>query len=266
MPKEKTLAPVRPNEGLEAAYRKRLEKLVDEMSASVLYWLKAGYKQNTPEMADLAQDASPAKALQAITARLAKRWQDRFDDEAKANAEWFAQSSQDRSDRAMLHGLRKEGMSVKFKATRAMNDVLQATTAENVSLIKSIPQQFFKSIEVQVMQSVSQGRDLGGLTKQIEQTYGVTHRRAAFISRDQNSKAAANMTRVRQTELGIVDARWTHSRGGRHPRPSHVAANGKRYKIADGMVLDGVQCWPGTEINCRCVSKPILPALDDGKD
>lgn len=261
MAKEKTLAPVRPNEGLEAAYRKRLENLVDEMFASVFYWLKAGYKQNTPEM---AADASPAKALQAITAKLAKRWQDRFDDEAKTNAEWFAQSAQDRSDRAMLHGLRKEGFSVKFKLTRSMNDVLQATTSENVGLIKSISSEFFKNIEGSVMRSVSQGRDLGGLTKELEQTYGVTHRRAAFIASSQNNMATANMLRVRQTELGIVDARWRHSAGGRHPRPEHVAANGKRYKISEGMFLEGVWTWPGIRPRCRCISVSILPALDTG--
>lgn len=263
MPKEKTLAPVRPNEGLEAAYRKRLEGLVDEMFASVFYWLKAGYKQNTPEM---ASDASPAKALQAITAKLAKRWQDRFDDEAKANAEWFAQSAQDRSDRAMLHGLRKEGMSIKFKMTRAMNDVLQASTSENVGLIKSISSQFFTDIEGAVMRSVSQGRDLGALTKELEKTYGVTHRRAAFISSDQNNKATANMLRVRQMELGIVSARWRHSAGGRHPRPDHVAANGKRYEVAKGMLISGEYIFPGQLCRCRCVSISILPALDDGKD
>jgi SPP1 gp7 family putative phage head morphogenesis protein len=263
MPKEKTLDPVRPNEGLEAAYRRKLEDFVSEMFASVLYWVRVEYKRTPPEM---AADASPAKTMQALIARLSKRWQDKADDQAQAGAEWFAKSAQDRTDRAMLHSLRKAGISVKFKMTREMNDVLQSTTAENVSLIKSISSQFFTQIEGSVMRSVAQGRDLGALTKELQQNYGVTHRRAAFIAQSQNNMATASMTRVRQESLGISEARWRHSAGGRHPRPDHVAANGKRYKIADGMYLGGVWTWPGVLPRCRCVSQSIIPELDDGKD
>lgn len=264
MPKEKTLAPVRPNEGLEAAYRKRLEDLIAEMNASVLYWIKAGYRQNTPEMAELASDASPAKALQGIIARLTKRWQDRFDDEAQANAEWFANSTQDRSDRAFLHNLRKEGLSVKFKMTRAMNDVSQAAVAENVSLIKSIPAQYFTAIQGSVMRAVSAGCDLGALTNELEKTYGVTHRRAAFLAKDQGNKLNADFSRARELELGIVHAKWLHSKGGKHPRPSHVAASGQRYEIAKGCLIDGEYILPGQLPGCHCVHKVILPALDTG--
>lgn len=68
--------------------------------------------------------------------------------------------------------------------------------------------------------------------------------------------------RVRQEGLGITEAIWMHSHGGKHPRPSHVAADGKRYTISEGMYLDGVWAWQRREPKCRCVSRSVIPGLD----
>ena len=44
----KTLKPVLANKGVEKDYKKKLDKLVDSMSASVMYWVLADYKNRTP--------------------------------------------------------------------------------------------------------------------------------------------------------------------------------------------------------------------------
>jgi uncharacterized protein with gpF-like domain len=128
-------------------------------------------------------------------------------------------------------------------------------------LIRSIAAEHLDDVEGAVMRSVQTGRDLGSLTDELQQRYAQTRKRAAFIARDQNSKATATVVRVRQEGLGITEAIWMHSRGSRHPRPSHVAADGKRYTIIEGMYLDGVWTWPGREPNCGCVSRSIIPTL-----
>lgn len=263
MAKPKTLTPVRPNAGLEALYRRKLEKLIADMQASVKWWISAAYKATPPEM---AQDASPAKTLLSVINRLKKQWQGKFDDEAPNLATWFSTTSKNQADRSFSNSLKKAGFSVKFAMTRETNDILQATIGENVSLIKSISEQYFTAIEGAVMRATATGRDVGTLRKEIEETYGVTNRRAALIARDQLSKSTATITRARQQQVGIVRAIWTHSAGGRHPRPSHVAANGRKYLIAEGCEIDGEKIFPGEKINCRCVSRVLLPALDDGSD
>lgn len=257
--KTKTLAPVRPNVGIEIAYRRKLEAFVDEMHKSLVYWLTAAYRANEPEM---AADRSPAAMLRTIMRRLARRWTRRIDDAAPELAKYFATAAADRADGAMAGILKRAGMTVKFKLTATVNDVLQASIGENVALIKSIAAEHLADVEGLVMRSVSAGRDLGSLTKDLEDRYGVTRKRAAFIARDQNNKTTATITRVRQQGLGITQAIWLHSAGGRHPRPSHVAASGETYDIERGMFLDGVWTWPGREINCRCVSKSVIPGLD----
>jgi SPP1 gp7 family putative phage head morphogenesis protein len=257
---DKVLTPVRPNVGIEVAYRKKLQALIAEMDNSVVYWLHAAYRANEPVM---AQDRTPADELRDAIRKLAKRWQKNFDEAAPALAEYFAQSVSSRSSGALKAILKKAGFTVEFKMTRAMRDIMAATVGQQVSLIKSIPSQYFTNIEGLVMRSVQTGRDLGQLTKDLQEQFGVTHRRAALIARDQNNKATASMTRARQDELGLNEAIWVHSGGGKHPRPTHVAMHGKKYDVNKGMWDSAVKRWiyPGEEINCRCISRSIIPGF-----
>jgi SPP1 gp7 family putative phage head morphogenesis protein len=257
---DKVLKGVQPNAGIEAAYRAKLVALIAEMDKSVLYWLRAAYRANTPVM---AQDRTPADELRDAIRKLAKRWQKNFDEAAPAMAEYFSQAVAERSSGAMRAILRNAGFTVKFKMTRAMRDIMAATVSQQVSLIKSIPNQYFTNIEGLVMRSVQTGRDLGQLTKDLQEQFGITRRRAAFIARDQNNKATASMTRARQDELGITQAIWVHSGAGKHPRPTHVDMNGTKYDVNKGTWDPAVKRWifPGEEINCRCFCRSVIPGF-----
>lgn len=333
------LPPVRANIGVEAAYARRLDALIDEMNRSLIFWISAAYRANEPEIFALASDAylredfftpsglddgqsrpvndriqeipvcvivndvsadvrefhkhqiadrrrdnlgtpshgryshggvsafdaSPARELIAVVRRLAARWQRRFDQLAPELSSWFATASAKRSDEALRASLRKGGFTVKFKPTRAQNDAYQAVIGENVGLIKSIPAQHLTQVEGMVMRSVQVGRDLGPLVRDLEHQFRVTRRRASFIARDQNNKATAVLTRVRHQELGIAEARWQHSHGGKAPRPTHLKASKDRtvYRVAEGWYDPAVQkhVWPGELPNCRCVAIPVIPGF-----
>lgn len=257
---KKTLDPVHANAGITAQYRRRLDRHITDMQASLVYWISAKYKQATPE---LAQDASPAMELRTLMRKLTRRWQRNFDNLAPELAQWFAQDATERSDAALAASFRKAGFTVRFRATAAQNDAYQAIVGENIGLIKSIASQHLAQVQGEVMRSVSQGRDLGTLTEALTHQYGVTRRRAGFIARDQNNKATATMTRVRQREAGIKQAKWLHSAGGKVPRPSHVAFSGKAYDVEKGAYIDGEWIRPGELPNCRCVSVSIIPGFDD---
>ena len=263
----KLLRPVRPNAGVEADYRRRLDALIEEMAHSLDYWLGATYKRNEPE---IAQDAgwsagasSPAQRLAAAISQLRDRWLARFDELAWGLAEHFALSAAARSDAALTSMLRRGGFSVKFRMTAAQKDIINATVNQNVAMIKSIPQQYLTDVEGLVMRSVQTGRDLGQLREDLLGRYDITKRRAALIARDQNNKATSALQRARQQELGITEAIWVHSGGGREPRPTHLAKNGKRYNVAEGWYdpAEGRHIWPGELINCRCTSRAVMPGL-----
>lgn len=259
-PKEKTLKPVYPNAGIEAAYRKRLRKLIEEMNRSVAYWLKASYRKNEPEI--MAADEVPAAELQKAINRLTKQWQKKFDEAAPKLAAHFAQSVKGRSDLALKKILKDAGFAIEFDQTRVMTDVMRATINQNVALIKSIPERYFTDVQGAVMRSVQTGRDLKSLTDEIEKTYGIARRRAAFIASDQTNKATSALSRVRRNELQLYEAEWVHSGGGKDKRPTHVKAGRDRvrYDIRKGWYDPAVKRFihPGEEPGCKCVSRAVI--------
>lgn len=255
------LRPVHPSAAIRAEYQRRLDKLIEEMNHSVTYWVKAAYRNNTPAIAELAMDdILPTNVLKRVIAKLKKKWLKAFDKAAPLLADYFAKASHLRSDAALAKILRDGGFSVKWQMTQAMKDVVQATTAENVGLIKSIPSKYLDKVEGMVMRSVATGRDMGTLAKGLQQEFKVTKGRAALIARDQNNKASANMTRARYLEVGVTKATWRHSAAGKKPRPTHVKNNGKTYDVKKGWWDPAVKEYihPGQLINCRCVSIPII--------
>lgn len=250
-----TLRAVRPNAGIARAYQKQLDDLIKQMQADIRREVLGEYEANPPEM---AQDA--AADLMTTMTGLRAVWQRRFDELSGFMARHFAKQVADRTDASMKAALRKAGFSVRLTITPQQHDIIQASVGENVSLIKSIPSDHFTQVEGAVMRSVAKGGDLHELSNDLQARYGVTRRRAATIARDQNRKATAMLERSRQTELGLK-AKWLHSAGGKTPRPTHVANSGKEYDPQTGWYDPDVKAfiWPGTLINCRCVSRSIVP-------
>lgn len=247
---------VKANRGIEVNYRKSLDAAIADMHKSVQYWLSAQYKKTPPLT---AQDASPSDEMLRKFRELAERWVSRFDDWAPKIAESYVRRMFKASDSAFRKSLKDAGWSVEFKPTPAMRDALNGSIGENVGLIKSIPQRYLQQVEGVIMRSYTMGRDLETMVKELQKVYPVTKRRAIFIARDQSNKANAVANRTRQLELGITEAIWMHSHAGKEPRQSHVHANGKVFKIAEGCLIDGEYIQPGELPNCRCTSRPILP-------
>lgn len=230
---------------------------MQELHNSTLYWLRAEYRQT-----GLAQDASPAIMMRDAMRKLSRRWRKKFDVLAGKLAERFASDVMKNSDASLSTALQQAGFTVPFKMTAEMNNALQATIAENVGLIRSIPEKYFTEVEGLVMRSVARGRDLSYLTDELQKRYGITRRRAALIARDQNAKATSVMQSARQRSLGITHGIWRHSHAGKEPRQSHVKSDGKKFDLSKGLMIDGKLTFPGQEINCRCTWSAVLPGLD----
>lgn len=257
------LQPTRSNAGVQAWYYRQLDKLVDEMQESTLYWIAAKYRQ-----VEAANDAAPSAKgapvsfLKRALNRLRERWVTRYDKVSGELAERFAGRAIRHSDTSLYNALERAGLTVKMVMTKNMQSALDAVVAENVSLIRSIPMQHFTQVETLVMQATQRGFDVGHLATELRERLGVERRRAALIARDQTNKAHAVLTAQRQKDIGITHGVWQHSHAGKVPRPSHVAANGKEFDLDIGLYLDGKWVLPGQAINCRCTWRAVLPGWD----
>lgn len=266
MKKKIILPAVHPNIGIEKAYARRLEALVEAMHKSIMWWVVNAYRRDPP--ATMAMDDSTAVKLDKIIHKLTRYWLKKFNEAAKQLAIYYSQQAQQRTDSNLEMILKESGFAIDFKLTAAMRDVLGASIKENVALITNMAQQHLKEIEGITMRSVQVGGDLKFMSDQLEDRYQMTKKRARLIARDQNAKATAAVTRTRQLEMGIKQAQWLHSHGGKTPRPTHVAMDHKFYDIEKGMwdkdalgKGKGAYVFPGWLINCRCVSRSVIPAL-----
>jgi uncharacterized protein with gpF-like domain len=165
--------------------------------------------------------------------------------------------------------------AVKFDPS-VVTETVKADIRINVGLIECIPPEYFDRIYDAAVQAEIAGGDLNALSTAILHLNidGMTKKRAKRIALTLNSKATTVITRERQQRLGITEAIWLYSGAPCDIDPkkpqgnqdaSHKAANGKRFRVAEGMFLDGKWTWPGNEDGCRCVSRPVIPALDDGR-
>lgn len=258
----KLLRAVHPNAGVRIAYQKRLDNLIAEMQRSVVWWVRAAYRRDEER---IAQDASPARALQKVLARLFRYWMRRWTDAAERIAREFVASTRRRTTNSYQQAFRAAGFTVKFEPSRARNDVVQALIRENVDLIRSIPSQYFTQVNGLVMRSVTAGRDVGYLTDELEKRYAVTRRRAAFIARDQANKATEAIRRVEGERLGVKIGFWVHVPGKYTSRATHRAMNGKPFLISEGMydpaVRRKVHC--GELPGCQCTYRSFIPEFGD---
>ena len=220
-----------------------MKKLLAEMRKDVQSLIDSHYPKG------LAQDGF-SDGLQAAIRRLFRYWFNRLETLAPDIAGAFLNRSMSHTDKAFQSALRSAGLTVRFTQTEATRRAFDVALSGNVGLIRSIGQQYLSRVEDSVWRSVNAGYNMAQLSKELRKDFGVSERRAAFIARDQTNKAKAAIEKARRQELGITEAIWMHSHAGKEPRPSHVAANGKRFDVSKGMYLDGKWVQPGEEINC----------------
>lgn len=231
------------NLGIQREYKRRLDKLIQEMYASVVYWLSMGY---TPEQV--------AKQIR----KLAKAWQKRFNKEAAIIAKWFVDSVRNGAVFGMQQAFIEQGYYIKPRIKR---EIEQAVLVENEELISSIPAKFFAGLLVVAMMSF-QYED-SDLTTEIKKRYDMTERRAKMIAEDQNHKATQIFKMSICENLGITKGMWKYTWRSKEPRLSHVRADGRIFDLREGCRIDGKNIFPAEEYNCKCDFVPIVTEFND---
>ena len=266
--------PLNPNMGVAAYYNQKLDALIREMVDDTDKQLKKLFDTEHAEEY-FAHDASISSQARILTNALIEKYDALFSGRAPALAEYFAERS-DRSSSAAAHVTLKQlsgGLSIKTaQISGDLKDIFKATIAENVALIKSIPQQYLNGVQQAVMRSITNGRGLQTLVPYLQKEHGKTFARARMISMDQTRKAFEGMTRARLERAGIKKFKWIHTGGSNEPRPLHQhTLNGKIFSYAEPPIIDtntGERGFPGQLINCRCRQAPVIDFGDneDGEE
>jgi SPP1 gp7 family putative phage head morphogenesis protein len=254
-----------PSAGVKAEYQKALTSLVDDMRASVLLRLRELLR--TREEDGTARDAMP-EDLESALRDLFDEWTRKFDAFAAFRARRLAQRVRASASRQLASSLREAGLAVQFRVSGRVESALNGIVAENVGLIKSLPEKALGEVQGIVMQSVRKGRDMAHIAREVESRFKVSRNRAITIARDQTNKATEAISRARYEELGIREAVWMHRSGSKVPRKSHLAMNGKKFPVADGLYDADVNLHvrPGELPNCHCTSRPLVSVPEESTE
>lgn len=258
-------------------YRKELDELMELKGTTEHY----------------AQDSKlPVGRFRAALERLQKKWMKRISRFANKTAEVMSVKVDKHSFVSASNSLKAMGIEKPSSSDpEGFASKIESFVAENVALIKSIPEEFHSKIERSVWNSLTskEGDEQGafGIHKAITDLSDKEIYRADFIARDQNSKffSVLNMARLEQNDCPSFE--WVHSSAGKVPRECHIAWNGRTFLtkggpselyelLEDGTVVkyepgqDGATSMdigkPGHPPNCKCRAKPKITLKVEGYD
>lgn len=146
--------------------------------------------------------------------------------------------------------------------------IIKLWISDNVSRIKSIPNQALDDMRQIMLDGFIKGRSVRDIQRSIQEQYDVTKNKAAMLARDQISTLNAQFSQMQQKDAGCKEYRWSDSRDSR-VRDCHRELNGKIFSWDDppemwyytksrGKVMTGRRCHPGEDFCCRCVAIPIF--------
>lgn len=266
--------PLQYSVAIETRYRDSLELLVAQMTQQTLSAVKELFETDSAKKAEtVGMDASISAQARILFNALSKQFTALFTKRGKYLAKSMLSTTSNESEANLKRSITQisKDITLKKPITSTVDDVIRASITENVSLIKTIPQQYFAQIEQQVMRSISTGNGLKDLVPFIEQRGSVTQSRAKLIANDQTKKAYNNINQARMRDAGVKKFEWLHSGGGKEPRAWHKnnwpsGLNGGIFSINDPPVIDkktGERGIPGQAINCRCVMIPVIELDED---
>lgn len=212
----------------------------------------------------VAMDISPAAQARILTNKLKRQFEQLFNGRASVWATTMADQTDANSQTSVQRSLKElsGGLTLPTDAliTGQLNEFLTGVVAENVSLIKSIPSEYFMKVQGAVLRSITHGRGLADLEPFFADQEGITRRRAHNIALDQTHKTYNGLNAKRQQAVGLKNFEWIHSGGSQYPRPMHVALDGRICSFANPPVIDedGTRGLPGQLINCHCTQRPVI--------
>lgn len=243
-------------------YKSQLDAMIERMSKEYEREMVALFNELGGE---LTQDASIASQARIRLNKLRNKWERFFSKRAPVIADNIIGQVDKYSASSLGASLKQLSGGLTLKTTvmpAALKEAVTASIAENVTLIKSIPQQYHTQIEGAVMRSIQPGGNgLQDVRAAVTERLGITKRRADMIATDQVRKATTSANSARAKALGIRKFQWLHSGGGAEPRKLHQELDGMTFSYDDLPVIDertGERGLPGQLINCRCVAIPIV--------
>ena len=199
-------SPIHNNIAISKRYEKALQKAIDQMrNSSEKEINKLLYRKSAKSYFKLAEDAKKEKTISTkaklALAALLLKFQLLFNKKSRTFAEAMLEDVRKYTSTAVHRSLRElTGESFNTSTLSTLGRIkAQAIVTENISLIKSIPQQYFTQITGEVMRSIITG-SMEGLEEAIKKHGKISEKRAKMIASDQTNKAIQAIARQKMID------------------------------------------------------------------
>lgn len=255
-------SPLKPPAPVAMRYDAALQSMIKQMADEARDKLDRLYDSETAEEY-FTEDASISSKAKKVMSSLWKKYQKLFNQRALRIAESFANQVDESSSRSVHSSMKKlsGGLSLGTRKLDAdTKEVMKASIAENVSLIKSIPQKYLGRVEGIVMRSITHPEGRNYLTKELAKSYDITKKRAKFIANDQTRKLNQAVSAGRLQKLGVKKFEWVHVSNS-HPRKDHQELDGKIFEWSKPPIINKktkLRGYPAQEPGCHCEALPVF--------
>jgi SPP1 gp7 family putative phage head morphogenesis protein len=146
-----------------------------------------------------------------------------------------------------------------LKSTRNINEHIYASVLTSVQEVLKFRNDQFERYKMSIMREAVSGNGYEGLLTAILTQRKPINNLSKLIARNAIKAFNSTLTQKRFEQLGIEKATWVTANDKR-VRTSHRKLDGKEFDVVKGIKDDkGDWIKPGSEINCRCISTPIIP-------
>lgn len=251
------------NAAVQDRYAKSLDALVAKMIAETEKEIKRLFKKEAAKEY-FAEDASVSAQAKMLANALQKKFESLFNLKAPELASGMVNATESASEVALKGSLKELSGGLTLSTdilTGPLKEIVKASVAENVALIKSISSNYLGKVNAAVLRSITTGNGLQDLVPFLAKQKDITLRHARNMALDQTRKTYSHINASRLQQLGVKEFEWIHSGGGQRPRKLHKAMNGKIYEFANPPIIDektGQRGLPADAINCKCSMRPIV--------
>jgi SPP1 gp7 family putative phage head morphogenesis protein len=268
VPVSKSAKAVEPDRQAAIQYNADLQKLVGHIKRDIDTVIVPMLRTLKPQfVGDSGITDGWAEQITAALMALTQKWTSaQISKGAALVASRYVQALNETNKTRFVKTMQPIGIDV-FGDSPNIDNILQAATANNVQLIKSIPQQYLGQVDSIVLGNMRAGLRPSAIVDQLSNQYGVTKRRAALIARDQTLKANGELTKQRQEDAGFEFFRWADSDDSR-VRDEHEDIANRDIGYGKGVYRwddppknrKGQPIFPGMEVQCRCNAIPVRNA------
>ena len=258
--KRRKMRPIKTPLSVQNAYLMQLNKIIKKMHQDTYAILMPALKRNESRYRGFTADSWVDDILNAMKSLDSRYSSFLFDSIAEVIAKRMVISADN-------YNKRKAASSFGINALKEQStqDFLKLSIQDNVSLITSIPERHFESIEQAVMRQINEGARYTQIENFINNRYEVTRSRARLIARDQTAKVNGQLTARRQANVGIEYFRWVTVHDER-VRDTHERLQDRITEFGRGVYKwsdppegqKGRKIIPGYEFQCRCFAEPLF--------